>query len=75
MWLEDKVVRFVTADISGVETHGAHQPALSYQKANIEDILIEDITKSLSRNEFYVVRIYFSTQWLPPKTTTEKFSS
>ena len=73
MWLEDEVVRFVTADISGVETHGAHQPALSYHKANIEDILIEDIT--LSRNEFYVMRIYFSTQWLPPKTTTEKFSS
>ena len=73
MWLEDEVVRFVTADISGVETHGAYQPALSYHKANIEDILIEDIT--LSRNEFYVMRIYFSTQWLPPKTTTEKFSS
>ena len=73
MWLEDEVVRFVTADISGVETHGAHQPALSYHKANIEHILIEDIT--LSRNEFYVMRIYFSTQWLPPKTTTEKFSS
>ena len=31
------------------------------------------INKSLSCSEFYILRIYFSTYWLPPKTTTVKF--
>ena len=74
MWLENKVVSFVTADVSGVRTHGGHHPALTYHKANIENISIEDITKSLSCNEFYITRIYFSTQWQPPKGTIERLS-
>ena len=74
MWLYDKVVNLGTADVSGVRTHGAHHPALTYDNVNIEDISIEDVTKSLSNSEFYIPRIYFSIHWLPPKTTTMKFS-
>ena len=71
---QDEVVNFGTADVSEVETHSTHYPALTYHNANIENISIEDITKSLSCSEFYIFRIYFSTHWLPAKTTTLKFS-
>ena len=74
MWLQDDVVNFGTIDVRGVRTNSAHHPALTYHNANIENISIEDVTKSLSCSEFYILRIYFSTRWLPPKTTTVKFS-
>ena len=74
MWLQDEVVNFGTADVSGVQTHGTYHPALTYHNANKENILIEVVTKSLSCSEFYILRIYFLTHWLLPKTTTVKFS-
>ena len=74
MWLYNEVVNFGSADVSGVRTHSAHQPALTYHNANIENISIEDVTKTLSNKEFYILRILFFHHWLPPKTTTMKFS-
>ena len=50
---------FGTVDVSGVRTHGAHHPALTYHNANIENISIEGVTKSLSCSEFYILKIYF----------------
>ena len=70
----DEVVNFGTANVSGVQTHGAHHPALTHHNADIENISIEDVTKFLSCSEFYILSIYFSTHWQPPKTTTVKFS-
>ena len=70
----DEVVNFRTADVSGVRTHGANHPTLIYHNTNIENISIEDVTKSLSCSELYILRIYFSTPSLPPKTTVVKFS-
>ena len=74
MWLYDEVVNFGATDVSGVRTHGVHQPALTYHNANIENTSIKDVTKSISDSEFYILRIYFSIHQLPPKTTTMKFS-
>ena len=74
IWLYDGSVNSWTADVSGVRTHGAHHPGLTYHNANIENISIEEVTKFLSNSEFYILRIFFSTHWLPPKTTTMKFS-
>ena len=74
MRLQYKVVNFGTADVSGVRTYGARHPALTYHNAKIENIPIEVVTKSLSCREFYILRIYFLTHRLLPKTTTVKFS-
>ena len=48
-------VNFGTADVRGVRTHGALHPPLAYHNANIENISIEDVTKSLSCSEFYIL--------------------
>ena len=61
LWCE--VESFVTANVSVVQTQGPHHPMLTYHKANIKYILIEDITKSLSCNEVYIVIINFSTHY------------
>ena len=63
---------FGTADVRGVRIHGAHQRSLI--KTNIENISIEDVTKSLLCCKYYILRIYFLTHWLPPKTAAVKFS-
>ena len=65
MWLWDEVVNFGTADVSEVRTRSAHHLANRSNK---------DVTKPLSCVAFYVLRIYFLTHWLPPKTATVKFS-
>ena len=54
-------VNFGTADVSGVRTHGAHHPPLTYHNANIENISIEDVTKSLSCSEFYILESIFQS--------------
>ena len=48
---------------------GAHLPHRQYRK-----YIVENKTKSLSCNEFHILRIYFLTQWLPLKTATVRFS-
>ena len=40
---------------------------LTNHNTNIENVSTEDISKSLLCNEFYILRTYFSTKWLPPK--------
>ena len=41
-------INFGSAEVSEVRNHGAHHPALTYHNASIENISIEDVTKSLS---------------------------
>ena len=45
MWLYYEVANFVTADLSMVRTHGAHQTILANNNDNIENISIEDIIR------------------------------